>query len=61
MLGRINDLGKHYPEAIEKKRNVPMSKSGYLVKDHELDSLPPNKSALLDKTGIETYMLKCVL
>ena len=56
MLGRINDLGKHYPEAIEKKRNVPMPKSGYLVKDHELDSLPPNKSALLDKTGIETYM-----
>ena len=56
MLGRINDLGKHYPEAIEKKRNVPMPKSGYLVKDYELDSLPPNKSTLLDKTGIETYM-----
>ena len=56
MLGRINDLGKHYPEAIEKKRNVPMPKSGYLVKDYELDSLPPNRSALLDKAGIERYM-----
>ena len=56
MLGRINDLGKHYPEAIEKKRNVPMPKSGYLIKDYELDSLPPNRSALLDKAGIERYM-----
>ena len=56
MKERIMDLGKQYPEAIVKKRNVPMPKSGYLVKDYELEALPSSMSALLDKKGIEKYM-----
>jgi hypothetical protein len=56
MMERILDLGKQYPEAVVKRRNVPMPKSGYLVKDYELEALPEHMSALLDKKGIEKYM-----
>jgi len=56
MIERILDLGKQYPETIVKRRNVPMPKSGYLVKDYELEALTQNMSALLDKNGTEKYM-----
>ena len=56
MIERILDLSKQYPEAILKKRSVPMPKSGYLVKEYEIESLPANKKAVLDKHGIEKYM-----
>ena len=56
MKERIMNWGKQYPESIVKKRNVPMPKSGYLVKDYELEALPSSMSALLDKKGIEKYM-----
>jgi len=35
MIERILDLSKQYPEAILKKRSVPMPKSGYLYHTKE--------------------------
>ncbi len=56
MIERILDLGKQYPEAILKKRSVPMPKSGYLVKEYEIELLQASQKVLLDKRGIEKYM-----
>jgi hypothetical protein len=43
---RILDLSKEYPEAVLKKRSVPMPK-------YEIESLPANKKVALDKHGID--------
>ncbi len=56
MIERVLDLGKQYPEAILKKRSVPMPKSGYLVKEYEIELLQASQKVLLDKRGIEKYM-----
>jgi hypothetical protein len=43
---RILDLSKEYPEAVLKKRSVPMPK-------YEIESLPANNKVALDKHGID--------
>ena len=44
MIERIFELGKQYPKAILKKQSVPMPKSGYLVKEYEIELLQESES-----------------
>jgi len=56
MIDRITDLEKKIPDAVIKTRNVPMPKSGYLIRDHEYDSLPAVSRQFLGKEDIAKYL-----
>ena len=38
------------------KRNVPMPKDGYIVQEHEIESLSPSMKELLTKSEISNYL-----
>ena len=56
MTKRIIDLAERFPDAIVKKRNVPLPTSGYIVQPHELDKLSEVKKRPLNKKEAVEYM-----
>jgi len=56
MRRRIDELRQKYPNAVITKRNVPMPRSGYLLRPQDFDSLLPSQNRVLSKKEVETYM-----
>jgi len=56
MTEKIEELAKKYPHAVRKKRNVPMPTTGYIVREHEIQSMVESKKRLLNNEEITKYM-----
>jgi hypothetical protein len=56
MTKNIEELIIKYPDAMKRKRNVPMPTSGYIFRDYEFEKLPEEKKKLLSQTDIAIYM-----
>jgi hypothetical protein len=56
MTKKIQELADRFPKSIERRRNVPMPTSGFVVREHEVEKLPENKRRKLTLEEISEYM-----
>jgi len=56
MPDRITEMYEKYNVNITREIDVPMPTSGYIIKDEQFENVSPEKSSLLDNSGISDYM-----
>jgi hypothetical protein len=56
MTQKIEEMYKKFEINFNRKVDIPMPTSGYIIKDEQVESMPVNKSVMLNHKGIKLYM-----